>query len=542
MANVGQQFKDVWGQLQVAQKATIVLVGVAFAILLAVIGYGASQPDYRVLASGLEQAQTSEIAAYLESQGVPYRLADRERTVEVPGGQLHSLRANLAEQELLGDGSVGFELLSEGGFGQSSFNEQKSYDRMVAGELERAFRTFPGVRSAKVIINRAPPSPFIDHDNQSSAAVTLVMDTGRRLSDKQLAGVIRLTAATTEGLTPDRVQVMDNQGLLTRPDSDPTALAASTSLEAEQAKEQHLTGKAQSLLDRALGPGRSMVTVAVDLDFTKRSEASTTPTTSVLRRQSTTASDEATPTPGGGGLAGTANNVEGDTGASSAAALATKINESDDREFEVGHQTRTIEEEVGRISGMTVSILLDVKGRKAAELDDSGAVVTEEELIEFTQTEQDAFAQLVLDAVGYQAALGIQQSVDPTGKAEDRFTYSIQSVPFHQPAAETVVSDEVVAGLTLAQMLDYGRYALAALMALILVMVARGQLKRSHAAWEAERAREQAAKTTAERVHHQEEVDEEVLEASRTLRQSVREDIESDPARAAEVVRGWMRA
>ena len=64
----------------------------------------------RVLASGLTTAQTTEIAAFLSQQGVNYKLSDRDTTVLVPEGQLYSLRNVLSEQELLGDGSVGFEL------------------------------------------------------------------------------------------------------------------------------------------------------------------------------------------------------------------------------------------------------------------------------------------------------------------------------------------------------------------------------------------------------------------------------------------------
>ena len=32
--------------------------------------------------------------------------------------------------------------------GDSSFKEQKTYDRALAGELERSFRELPGVKSA----------------------------------------------------------------------------------------------------------------------------------------------------------------------------------------------------------------------------------------------------------------------------------------------------------------------------------------------------------------------------------------------------------
>ena len=93
-----------------------------------------------------------------------------------------------------------------------------------------------------------------------------------------IAGVIHLCAGAVEGLSPDQVQVMDNNGLLTRGEDDPSAAAASTTLEAERAMEKHLMDKAQSLLDRALGAGRGLVQISVDLDFSRRTEAESTPT------------------------------------------------------------------------------------------------------------------------------------------------------------------------------------------------------------------------------------------------------------------------
>jgi len=108
MGDFFKQLKTVWDRLEIPQRATLIFIAVAFVVLIAVIGFGATRPDWRVLASGLDSASTAEIAAYLDGQGVEYRVADNERTVLVPSANLYTLRNNLAEQELLGDGSTGF--------------------------------------------------------------------------------------------------------------------------------------------------------------------------------------------------------------------------------------------------------------------------------------------------------------------------------------------------------------------------------------------------------------------------------------------------
>ena len=148
--------------------------------------------------------------------------------------------ATTCREGLLGDGSSGFKLLDKTSFGASTFMERKNYDRAVSGELERSFKELPS-GGARVDV-QPPPSPFLEDERQPSASVKLQMTAGR-LTERQVAGIVRLTAGAVEGLQPDRVQVMDDSGLLTRDDDDPAAMAASTSLEAEQACERHLPAR-----------------------------------------------------------------------------------------------------------------------------------------------------------------------------------------------------------------------------------------------------------------------------------------------------------
>ncbi|MDA3959387.1 MAG: flagellar basal-body MS-ring/collar protein FliF [Planctomycetota bacterium] len=540
MGSFFEQIRTIWAKLEMPQRISLVLILAAFALVAILLGYGATRPAYRVLASGLDRARTAEIAAYLDGQGVPYQVGDRESTVLVPADKLYSLRTNLAEQELLGDGSVGFELLSESSMGSSSFKEQKNYDRAVSGELQRSFKEIPGVASARVIINRPPPSPFLDDDRRPSAAVKLQMNAGRRITERQLSGVIHLVAGAVEGLSPSDVQVMDGTGLLSRGDEDPAALAASDTMEAERAKEQHLTRKAQELLDRALGPGRSMVSVAVDLDFTKRSQASSTPTESKVLRQTTTTSDEATPVPVSGGIAGTANNVEGETTPTTTTEMATKLSEQDTREYVVGKSTKSVEEEVGRVSGMTVSILLDAKDRSTtpAEGEDAEPV---EVVTEFTVEEQERFAQLVLDAIGFKTALGAQQALEPDAPVADRFSYSVQSVPFAQPVTDGVAEAGAFSDISKQEILDYLRYLVAGVVALVLLFVARGQLKKGREAWEQERARREQQEQERLQAEQSREANPDFVAQEREgLRERVRGEVARDPKNAAEVMRGWL--
>ena len=108
---------------------------------------------------------------------------------------------------------------------------------------------------------------------------------------------------------------MDDSGLLSRPDEDPTAMRAGSNLELVMAQEKQLVDKAQRLLDRLVGPGRGTVSVALDLDFTRRSQATSTVRNPVVIETQTSTRESSTPVPNRGGVAGTQPNVEGGDGA-----------------------------------------------------------------------------------------------------------------------------------------------------------------------------------------------------------------------------------
>jgi flagellar M-ring protein FliF len=530
-----EQLAIIWQRIDWPQRIGLILLAGVFALAVGIVMYMGSQPDYRVLASGLTRAQTAEIVNYLESQGEPYQLADRDTTVLVSQPRMYPLRTILAEQGMMGDGSDGFELLNEAPFGISTFREQKQYDRAVAGELQRSFKEIPGVRSARVLITRAPASPFLRDEQPSTAAVKLEMAPGQRLSDRQLAGIIHLTSGAVEGLSPDQVMVADDTGLLTQGDEDPGALRAGDALAAEEAHEQHLSDKAQAMLDRVLGPGRSLVKVTVDLDFTKRSTAERLPLAGQVKRSRTVATDESTPIPSGGGVAGTAANIEAPgNGAEATNNPATRTGEEDEREFTLGERTTATEDEVGLVRGMTVSILLDHQ----QEVDDEGGVT----YVPYPADDQTRFQQLVLDAIGYEAARGARAAVAGIAPADVLgFSVSVDSMRFHAPA---VLGDETAAAgsltdLTSGPLMRYAGIGLALIVALGSLFIVRGQLKRAHAAYEAAEAERRRRAEEANQPDPNEVAAME-LEARAELKDRIRREVDDNPQLAAGALRAWL--
>ncbi|MEK7412683.1 MAG: flagellar basal-body MS-ring/collar protein FliF, partial [Planctomycetota bacterium] len=353
MSKFWQQLLNIWSRLEIAQKATIVLSALGAIALIAVLGVGATQPSYQLLARDLDRAKTAEIAAYLEQANIPYKVVDRDSAILVPSQHIYKLRNDLAQKEMLGEPGKGFELLDKGSFLESTFREHVNYDRAVKGELERSFREIPNVKNARIIIDRPQPSPFVgDDEGKPRASIKLDVTKGVRLSERQIAGIIALTAGAVAGLDHERVEVMDNTGILTPKQADSSAGVAQTTLEAEIARETYLTHKAQEQLDTILGPGRGRVKVNVKLDFTKRSESRLDPTLKMPTSEKASTTDKKTPIVSSGGTAGTASNVDLENRPASTPSLpATETKEDTQTAYFVGHVKKMTEDEVGRIDG-----------------------------------------------------------------------------------------------------------------------------------------------------------------------------------------------
>lgn len=537
-----QQLNALWAKLEPAQKLTVILVLLAFIGGGVAISYASTRPDLRLLARDLKPAQVAEIAAYLDSAHIAYRVSDHETAIMVPEKDLYRLRNELAQREMLGDGSKGFELLGQGNMWDSTFSEQKNYDRAVAGELERSFREIPGVRGARIIIDRPAPSPFVGDDSaQPRASIKLDVSATNRLSDKQIAGIIHLTSGAVAGLAPERVQVMDGTGLLTPSPTDSGAAMAGTALEAENAREMHLTRKAQEMLDATLGPGRSQVKVAVKMDFTKRTEASSNPDKSVVLKEQTSSTEENTPVFPNAGVAGTASNVENaDSGTTGRTANAKKTNEEARSEYVVGQRTITQEDEIGRISGMTVSILLDQREVKVAKKDDKGQPTKEMETTfeAIPAAEQEKLKELVLNAIGFYSAKGVASKESPQ-TVDDRFKSSIECIRMWRDESATAAPAIASAPPLGIPMKDWVGYGLAGLVALIALVIARGQIKKGHAAWQVaeERARREAEER-ARAARGEEGGD--TRGRRQELKDQIKRSIQADPAAAASILRKWI--
>lgn len=418
---------ETWGALSTGRR--LMLAGAVGAlVLVAFYMYGwSSQTTYVTLFSGLDPEDASQVVDDLRAQGVPYELSASGTTIRVPEPRADELRINFAAQGLPAGGTTGFELFDGGTLTATDFVQRLNFQRGLEGELGRTIESFDAVAGARVHIVLPERSLFVEDERPASASVVVDVRAGHRLSAGEVSGIARLVSGAVEGLAEEHVSIIDTDGsvLFDGPTSGEDTLGQGGQFDAQRTYERTLEQDAQRLLDQALGPGVSAVTVRATLNF-DRAETETesytpgqeggVPRSATTVTESYSTADELTGGVVPGAVAnvpGAATDLPGDLTPAEGAQTAYSRQENTTN-FEVGRTvTRTVQAP-GRVERISVSVLLDesVAEDRVATLTAavSAAVGADPERGDTVAVSRQAFDRSALEAA--QAAFAAQAGTE----------------------------------------------------------------------------------------------------------------------------------
>ncbi len=266
---IGEQFSTVISRFTLNQKITIV------AVLLLTIGgifgvvHWASRPDYVPLFSNLPAIEAGKIENWLQEEDIPYVLDQGGGQIKIPREHLYHARIQLAQEGLPGQRATGYEIFDQTNLGMSEFVQKLNYRRALEGELSRTVEELEEVERARIHIVIPEPALFREKEKPTTASVVLKLR--RSLSENQVAGITHLIASAVEGLEITEVTILDSRGdlLSDMRERDPLIALSATQMKIKEEVEQNLTKKVETMLDGLLGQGKSIVRVAIDLDFSR---------------------------------------------------------------------------------------------------------------------------------------------------------------------------------------------------------------------------------------------------------------------------------
>ncbi|MCF6291625.1 MAG: flagellar M-ring protein FliF [Desulfobacterales bacterium] len=426
----------------------LVCVGIFGAIILQ-----ARHADYRLLYANMANGDGAEVIRWLKEQKIPYRLENNGTTIHIPADQVYEARLRLAGSGLPRGGGVGFEIFDKQSFGMTDFSQKVNYLRALQGELSRTISSLAPVETARVHLVMPEKRVFQAQQQDTTASVILKLVPGSALKESQVQGVINLVAGSIEGLDPGRVTVVDSSGrILSRPPrAEVDGLASSGLIERQLSLERQLEGRAQSLLDRALGLGNSVVRVTATVDFSRleQTEERYDPDGSVVRSELVTEEKSGGQT--AAGVPGVAANLK--NGGVSAGAAGTSRSEETVK-YEL---SKTVSRKVlpaGALKSLSVAVLVADRRTPAA----GSAPGSEPTYVPRTVEELAVIEKMVRSAIGVDPARG------------DKF--EINSLPFENgfeigPVREAAPMSDIYIYLPFVK---YGLLALAALLVYLLLV------------------------------------------------------------------------
>jgi flagellar M-ring protein FliF len=354
----------------------------------------------------LTMQDASAVIKELEAQNIKYETNRDGSTILVPSDAVAQVRMKLAEQGLPSGGGVGWEIFDKGdGLSSTSFLQNVNRMRALEGELARSIRSLNRVSAARVHLV-VPERPLFSRDAPKPTA-SIVLRVSGELGQSEVRAIIHLVASAVQGLDPQAISIIDENGTLLADgggDTGPDALP-SGALEREAAFEKRLKDQVQGIVERVVGPGRARAEINASFDYSKvTNTADMFDPESRVVRSTQTREEEAENREGQNAV--TVSNQLPNQQANNADANANRDKSSKTDEtvnYEISRTTRTEVLEAGRLKKVSVAVLID--GIYAN--DQSGSVTYSPR----SQEELDRIAALVRSAIGFDQARGDQIEV-----------------------------------------------------------------------------------------------------------------------------------
>jgi flagellar M-ring protein FliF len=420
-------------------KPLLILIGIAAAVAAGVgVVLWSKEPTYGMLYGNLGQQDAAQIAQALDAAAIPYKLEGDSGTIMVPSERVHDARLKLAGQGLP-EGDGGFAVMSKDpGFGVSQFMEGARYQHALETELARTITNVQQIEGARVHLALPRQSAFIRDRRPPSASVFLKLKPGRRLESEQTTAIQNLVASSIPELEAKQVTIIDQQGrLLSSPEGGDEYAAREKQMEIARGMEERYTQRIEQLLAPLVGVGRVRAQVVADVELSTTEEAREQyrPDSQIVRSEQLAEENSR----GGSGTAGVPgaltnqpptpgvalppNVANPATPAAPAAAngapavaSATETSPSNSskqstKNYEIDRTVAYTKQPAGRLKRLTVAVLVD-NDRSAGEDGKPTDVALTPERVE-------NMTKLVKDAVGFDATRGDSVSVVNVGFKPD---------------------------------------------------------------------------------------------------------------------------
>jgi flagellar M-ring protein FliF len=410
-----------WASMQPAQRRWSLIGASLLAILMGGIFWYGLRTEWRTLYAGLDPEDARQIGLTLTQAQIPFDVQANGTAILVPAPLLDKARLATAAKGGMKSGRLGFELFDKPNWVGSEFDEQVNYQRALEGELEHTAGTLADVESARVHLVLPHESLFREEERPAKASVVLKLRHAS-LADGEADAIRNLVASAVDGLSPERVVLVDASGRLPLGPKTPEA----SLLSAEQILEEKLV----STLEPVTGAGNVRASVTLDYDqaATEETEETYDPdqtaTLSMQRTEQTSGTQ-----PVAAGVPGTASNAPNSQALPVYPKQTTppESSKSEAGTYGVSKSVRHVVQNPGRVRRMTAAIVVNDRLMRAA---------SKKSAAEWQPWPPDALRNLTMLA---QAAVGFDANRGDVLTVED-LSFDDNRAPMQASAADRVLA------------------------------------------------------------------------------------------------------
>ena len=191
----------------------------------------------------------------------------------VPKDKVTRLRLKLAESSLPKGGGVGYEIFDKSdALGATNFVQNINHLRALEGELARTIRAIDRVQFARVHLV-LPERPLFSRETPEPSASIVVRVRGS-LEPPQVRAIRHLVASAVNGLKPQRVSIVDENGQLLANGGEDANSDAVNGDERRADFEKRMRSQIETIVSSVVGSGRARVQLTADFDYNKITETS----------------------------------------------------------------------------------------------------------------------------------------------------------------------------------------------------------------------------------------------------------------------------
>lgn len=344
MADQSNSMMNAVRGMDASRRALLIGGFVVLIAALVTVGRWASTPTYTTLFTDVDLKESSDITDHLTKSNVPFRLQGGGTTIEVPVADVARARVALAKDGLPTNGRPGLELFDKPSWGMTDFTQRVTYQRALEGELARTIGAIQGVEKAEVHLLLPNTSSLRRQDRQAGASVVLTLKGGTPPNAEAVQGMTYIVSNSVEGLSAENVAIMDNTGRVLSLPSSGLGGAGLTGrqIEVSRGMERQTIDKIEGLVGTVVGVGRVRAQVAAQVSFDQvdATTESYNPDGQVLQTEQRS---EAAAADGTGNQTVVSNQYQNSRKVEKSTSLA------------------------GRLTRMTVAVLVDEKSMRAGE-------------------------------------------------------------------------------------------------------------------------------------------------------------------------------